>query len=137
TKGAIEAPQWTQIATFTDASTGSQVVVTVRKAYAVTLPKLHGEVQRTYSDDKSFTVSNVVDLPVSGRRPLPGVRVSATQVRAPSAPAPGSPPRRYSASTFHTVGSAGAGEPRLRGGARGGSLGRHEVRPGARRRGEA
>jgi len=87
-------PQWTTLATFSDAGTGSSVVLSVRRAVAVTLPRLRAEVTKTFADDKSYNVAAVTDLAVSGRRPLPGVLVDATQPRAVETPAPaaGAPP---------------------------------------------
>lgn len=88
-KGAPTA--WSTIATFTDAASGSTAVLTVRRASAVTLSKLRAEVTGSYADDRSFTVNSITDLPVGGRRALPGVLVDAQQLRAADAPAPGSP----------------------------------------------
>src|SRR5262245_18796403 len=96
-EGATTAPQWTRLASFADpdVTTGAQILVAVRRAYAFTLPKLRAEVQKTYAEDKSYTVTAVTDVPATGRRPLPGVIVDATQAKAPDAPpapAAGTPP---------------------------------------------
>jgi hypothetical protein len=81
-------PQWTTLATFSDAASGSSVVLSVRRATAVTLTRLRAEVTKTFAEDKTYNVAAVTDLAVSGRRPLPGVLVDATQPRPVETPAP-------------------------------------------------
>jgi hypothetical protein len=85
------APQWTTLATFSDAASASTLLVLVRNAHAVTLGKLRAEVTKTFADDKSFAVNSITDLPYSLKRPLPGLVVDATQTR-PAEPVPGAPP---------------------------------------------
>jgi len=97
-------PQWTPLATFADAATGSSAVLSMRRATAVTLPRLRAEVTKTFADDKSYAVAAVTDLAVSGRRPMPGVLVDATQARAVEVAAPAPAP---------SGGAAPAGPPAL------------------------
>ena len=91
-EGTPATPAWATVATFSDAQSGSSAVLSVRRATAVTLPKLRAEVSKTFADDKSYTVAGITDLPVSGKRPLPGVLVDATQSRPADPPAPGAAP---------------------------------------------
>jgi hypothetical protein len=91
------APQWTSLATFTDPATGAQAILATRRAFALTLPRLRAEVTKDYADDKTYSVGGIVDIPVSGKHPLPGLMVDATQAHldtppAATPPAPGTPP---------------------------------------------
>lgn len=98
-------PQWQTLATFVEqplpnrpavpAGRQALCVLSLRRASAVSLGRLRAEVTKAYADDKSFTVTSITDLPPSGRRPLAGVLVDATQVRAADpapAPTPGAAP---------------------------------------------
>lgn len=98
-EGTGVIPQWINVAVFTDPTSGGSAVLAVRKPSALRLPKLKAEVTKAYADDKTFNVTSITDQPVSGKRPMPGVLVDATQLLpAPPTPAaaPGTPPGQVS-----------------------------------------
>ena len=84
-----QVSKWQPLAMFSDAVTGSIAQLSWRKASAMTLGKLRAEITKAYSEDKSFNVTSITDLPSNGRRPLSGVLVDAAQVLPGEPPPPG------------------------------------------------
>ncbi len=82
---------WALLATFSDANSGAQATLYVRRASAVTIQKLRNEVTKEFADDPSYTVNSITDLPSGMRRPWPGLLVDATQSRPTDPPAAGQP----------------------------------------------
>ena len=83
---------WAKVATFTDPVTQATVVVSARRATAVSLTRLRAEAAKAFADDPSFKVLGTSDLPPNGRRSLPGLVVDATQTRPAPPPPAGTPP---------------------------------------------
>jgi hypothetical protein len=99
---STSSPSWLRICSFTDPTSKAVAVVFVRRAQAGSLSKLRDEVTKTFAEDATYRVTGVIDLPVAGNRPLPGLLVDAIQTRAgetlPSgAPGPAVAFRTYAA----------------------------------------
>jgi hypothetical protein len=88
--GSVAPPQWQTMAVFSDPPTGGRIVLSVRKATANQLGRLRQEVTDLCAKDGSCKVNAITDLPVGGRRPLPGLLVDAQQSR-PAEGGSGSP----------------------------------------------